>query len=362
MKTQVLRGKLEPLGLIKVLAYISNLKETGYLKLTRGDIEKKLIIKTGEIIFAQSNLPEDRLGDILLSQGKISSAQYDDASKLLMEKGFRHGRSLVEIKAITPKLLWETIEQQIKMIAYSVIPWEDGEFEFVRQHLKVQEKITLRLSIIDLVVDVVRHYDRRELFLKKNSDLQAIVSVVEVPSEEIHLDAHEKHVLNLVDGKTDLKTICDMADFGLEEGLRIIFLLNVLGIVEVSPQQQDPAIQNRLLMIGRYNEIYAYVHLYLSQQMGHVAHNLLRKYFYDVRLTQEEIFGNLELGRDGQLNAEKIMSNLAKAPIEDEFLDGTLQEALEEYLYSAILAIKRTLGTEQETIAVHHIETLQKKW
>jgi len=362
MKTQVLRGKLEPLGLIKVLAYISNLKETGYLKIRQGEVEKSLIIKKGEIIFAKSNLPMDRLGDMLLNEGRITHEQYRKASDLHQVKGFRHGRSLVEIKAITPKLLWETIEKQIQNIAYSVIPWEKGEFEFVRQNLNVKEKITLRLPILGIVMDVVRHYEQRELFLQKLPDRNAIPVVHEVPFESIKLHAHEQHILDLVDGKLNLGQICDLADFGMEEGLRTVFLLQVLGIIDITSKEKDPETVRRIKMIDSYNAVYAYIHQFLSQQMGHVAHNLLKKYFHDIQESQEAVLGLLTLNRDGTLSSDKICSNLEKAPVEEEFLDGTLQEALEEYLYAAILAIKRALGREQEAIAVQQIAKIQDQW
>jgi len=362
MKTQVLRGKLEPLGLVKVLAYICNFRETGYLKIRQKDVEKTLIIKSGQIIFAKSNLPMDRLGDMLLNEGKITQEQFGQASALLEEKGFRHGRSLVEIKAITPKLLWETIEKQIRNIAYSVTPWEEGEFEFVRQGLKVKEKITLRLPILGIVMDVVRHYDKRELFLHKFPDLEAIPEVNEIPSSDIELHAHEQHILDLIDGKIPLKELCELADFGMEEGLRTVFLLQVLGIIEIFSNNKDPDTVRRIHMIERYNQTFGYIHKFLSQQMGHVAHNLLKKYFHDIQESHDAVFGMLDLDNDGKLNSTKILSNLDKAPVEEDFLDGILQEALEEYLYSAILAIKRALGTELETIAVQHIEEIQSQW
>ena len=44
------------------------------------------------------------------------------------------------------------------------------------------------------------------------------------------------------------------------------------------------------------------------------------------------MYGMLDLSHDGKLNAAKILSNLEKAPVEEGFLDGILQEALEEYL------------------------------
>ncbi|PIE02287.1 MAG: hypothetical protein CSA81_07920 [Acidobacteria bacterium] len=362
MKTQVLRGKLEPLGLIKVLAYISSLQETGYLRVKQNDIEKTLIIKKGEIIFAKSNLPIDRLGDMLLHRGMITQEQYTQASQLIAEKGYRHGRSLVEIRAITPKLLWDAIEKQIRAIAYSVIPWEEGEFEFVRQQLKAKEKITLRLSILEIVMDVVRHYDSREVFLKKFPDLKSIPVVLEIPDRHIALEAHERHILDLIDDKTCLSDLCESSDFGLEEGLRTVFLLQILGIVELISKQKPPHVTKREQMVEHYNEIYAYIHRFLAQHMGHVAHTLLKKYYKDVQIAQEAVFGLVDVNDDGTLNAPKLVSNLEKAPIAPDFLDSALQEALEEYLYSGILALKRTLGTDQETIALKQIQEMQEKW
>ena len=106
---------------------------TGILSLVSGGARKALYLKDGRVVFASSNLPNDRLGEILIREGKITVEEYD-ASIRAISKGKRQGKVLVEMGALSPKDLWEGVQFQVQEIVYSIFQWDDGQFHFEESH------------------------------------------------------------------------------------------------------------------------------------------------------------------------------------------------------------------------------------
>ena len=356
MTTQVLRGKVEALALVDVLAYLGRNSESGQLNVTRDDVKKSIIINEGNIIFARSNQVEDRLGDILLAQGVISQEQYDEGSRLIYEKGYRHGRALIEIGAISPKVMWHTIRDQIHTIACSVIPWEHGQFEFFKQEIKKKESITLQLPILELVLDVVRNLDNRALFKTRFADMREVYAADPSNADvDVHLEAHEKHLLHFIDGERTVSQICEHSDYGEAESLRVLYLLRLLGRVMTADAPVEEVATHPL--VANFNRVFRYLYNYLSERVGTVGTNLLKKYFEDVRRTQPVIFNGVSILADGQLNPVQLQKNVAL--VEEGDLDLILDEAMNEYLNMGILAVKKVLGTEHEEAVIREIANIE---
>ena len=52
-------------------------KKTGTVIFSRETAIKKVYFQNGDVIFASSNLDDDRLGDLLLRSNKLTRAQFD---------------------------------------------------------------------------------------------------------------------------------------------------------------------------------------------------------------------------------------------------------------------------------------------
>jgi len=360
--TQVLRGRIEPLGLVEVLAYLGRTKATGALNVEQGDLKKAIIISEGMIVFARSNQVQDRLGDILLARGLITQAQYDQGTALIYEKGFRHGRALVEIGAISPKVLWDTIQEQVKSISSSVIPWDHGGFEFINKDLKRKEAITLKWSILDMVQDIIRNLDNAQMFRTRFPNMGAVLKVLpDTDSGNIRLEPYEEYILNFIDGETSISAICSQSDYGEAESLRVIYLLKSLGWAEQISDGEvvgEEEVEGIHPMIIQFNRIFSYIHAYISERVGPMGTNLLRKYYEDTRQAHHTVLVEVNILSDGRLNPVALQANLVRLNMGEDELLMILDEAMNEYLNVGILAVKKVLGTEHEGTVVKKIGEL----
>src|SRR5215212_7056833 len=153
-----LKGQLSELPVPEILQHLDQVRATGILTLVSGGARKALYLKDGRVVFASSNLPNDRLGEILLREGKITVDEYDGSIKAIT-KGKRQGKVLVEMGALSPKDLWEGVQFQVKEIVYTVFQWDEGQFHFEESSLPEKERITVDRDIQDLILAGLRRVD-----------------------------------------------------------------------------------------------------------------------------------------------------------------------------------------------------------
>ena len=86
---------------------------TGVLTLSHMGLGRRVIVQAGQLVFASSSDPDDRMGELLLRQGRITLRQYVDASQAITS-GRRLGAILVEQKVLTPDSDREQVMAEVR--------------------------------------------------------------------------------------------------------------------------------------------------------------------------------------------------------------------------------------------------------
>ncbi len=144
------RGSLKHFSLSQVLTYLNEQKKTGILTLRNQNVIKSIYLENGNAVFASSNQEDERLGEMLLKAGKITSDQYDNSVKLLKKSSGRQGAILVELGYIAAKDLYDEVMLQVKGIILTLFVWEDGVFSFKKDYPS-DEVITLDTDMESLI-------------------------------------------------------------------------------------------------------------------------------------------------------------------------------------------------------------------
>lgn len=148
-------GTLKENDLVDILESLLANKSTGTLNLQNQTQVKSIYLKNGAIIFASSNLQEDRLGEMLLKSKMISLEQYQVSVELIKNTGRRQGTVLVEEGFLNPKELFEGLKFQVKEIFASLFLWDEAEYTFLEGELSKQV-IPLQLDIEELISEAVQ--------------------------------------------------------------------------------------------------------------------------------------------------------------------------------------------------------------
>jgi hypothetical protein len=353
-----LKGQLSQLPIPEILNHLRLSRATGILTLVSGGARKAVYLRDGRVVFASSNLPNDRLGEILIREGKITVEEYEASIKAI-SRGKRQGRVLVEMGALSPKDLWEGVQFQIQEIVYSIFPWEEGHFHFEESSLPEKERISVDVDIRDLIIAGIRRVTATG---RVQARYPAGDLVLERPPEEVsrNLEPYENHVYGLVDGERSTYDICRESEIGDPETLKVLYALLVSGLLRVKGRKVRALDQDFVpeetpfSVLTSFNEMYGFVFRYMVREVGPIAENVLEKYLAGLRDGRKAVFGGVKLLKDGTLDPAVIERNL-NALAEDQ-RRPQLVDALNELLYAELLAVKRTLGAEHEANIVRALK------
>lgn len=243
-------GSLQDIRLPIILQTMWQEEKTGVLNLFRNDLNKSIYFKNGEIIFAVSLYPDDRLGEVLLKTGKIRYKEYERSVELLKKTGKRQGTILVEEGLIAPKDLFEGVILQVKEIILSLFTWINGEYKFKEGSLPSEEVITLNISTADLILEGIQRIREWNRLLKELPSQNAIIKTSgDLPrlSKEIELTPTLEELIQLADGERTLYQILIASNMNsLECAQFLYYLLTIQILIAVKPASPEaPSFQDK---------------------------------------------------------------------------------------------------------------------
>ncbi|HXV64756.1 MAG TPA: DUF4388 domain-containing protein [Vicinamibacteria bacterium] len=356
-----LRGRLSDVGLPSVMALLEEPARTGVLSLLNSGVRKSIYFLDGKIVFATSSSTQDRLGEILLRGGKISTENYLRLSQLI-RGGQRIGKALVESGLLQPRDLWWAIEQQIKEIVWSIFDWEDGYFQFEEDDLPRREKITFELAPGELVVQGIRRSKSSGAIRKHFISLDSVIARTEKPFP-VELEPQERHVVSLANGKRTIAEICQESEIGESETRKALHTLLAVATLRSLGPRQAPLektlddVADYRSVVELYNDMFRQLFRRMADEVGPIAEIILEKYLKDLKEHPGTLFERVRLRPDGSLEAGQIEQNLKR--ISEPQRRDQLIASLNELLYAELLAVKRTLGASHETELIQLFRKLQ---
>jgi hypothetical protein len=151
-----LQGILGETTVAELIREVYRSRSTGILHLTREGESKRIYFKKGNVVFANSDVNEDRLGEFLIRSGEIDRQTFDRASELMRKTGQRMGTSLIKLEVVKPDDLSALVRRQVQAIIYSVFDWDRGVYGFEILDRPVEEDIVVELSTAELILIGVR--------------------------------------------------------------------------------------------------------------------------------------------------------------------------------------------------------------
>ena len=207
---------------------------------------KKVFFKNGDILFALSSLPEDRLSDRLLRAGKITRPQFDALTELIEKTGKKQGTLLVQLGFITPQELVAGVKDQVKSLILDLFALRMGSYRFDEGPLPVDEIIPLQMSTGNITLEGVNGLDWQAM-RKSLPPPTTVIRPITDPSclfQDAHLSPDQRTVFSLVDGKRSVEEICGLSEVGDFNSLKAVYLLLALRMAEVGDIKSAKAMED----------------------------------------------------------------------------------------------------------------------
>lgn len=136
-------GVMERQTYVALLQGLSQQKFDGVVAVDLGTSIKRLFFRKGELIFAASNLMDDRLGEVLYREGLISLDQLTD-SAVQVNRSTKFGKVLIDSGIFSCTQLWDALRLQVMSVFQST---------FLQQYIYVQLDSGEQLAPMQVTLD-----------------------------------------------------------------------------------------------------------------------------------------------------------------------------------------------------------------
>lgn len=386
-------GRIETLGVADLFSLLNMTQKTGVLTVESGQTVKSTYFHNGEIVFARSNLMEDRIGSVLYRTGRITTEQLKLAEAAITPRK-RFGSILIEKGVLTTKTLWEAVKYQVEEIAYSMFALHEGEFLFYDGQELEEDLVGFQIGTQGVLMEGFQRLDEYQLIREKIPSGQTIFHLND-PLPDLEISEREKNLLSMIDGMSDVETLIRNSRMGEFNCMKALFRLLKMGFLipmevgEAVPHPSEQIIEleegvidedDKLYkIIGKYNRIFSFVVRNAAEAGGGEAFiNQCNSFFDDLPEKLEVLFKGVRIGEDGSLDPMTLHENAGKsgagssgggggggllkiAGLKDLFAETKLLDGCNELLNFLLFTAKNVLDPDAADRLTHQVRDLQKK-
>jgi hypothetical protein len=372
-------GSLAALAVPEVIQFVFTSIKTGVLLLAFGSEadraaapdrperlrRKSIYFREGQVVFASSSDPADRLGPVLVGAGIVSEEDLARSARLVAS-GRPLGQVLVDEGTLTSGQLYEGITRQVKEILLGAFLESAGTFAFLEGPTDEENAVKLPERTRDLLLEGMRRVDEAERLAAGLGGRDAVLARIADPARP--LAPAEARLLEAVQGARPLGEAALAAGLGILHALRAASALFADGILTAEPAPSAPAdasappdedtaievespapaepVDPAARATGpfeTYRRILHKVHAALAAAQPD-ARGRLNSYFERLTPKQRAIFEGVRVEEDGQLDVARVLVNVSGIGTwKGAAARARALEALEDLLAFALFEVKNVL-------------------
>lgn len=255
------RGKLSsvknspiPLCLRKILSE----KLSGVISVKDDSFEKKIYFKKGIVLFATTNIIQERLGEILFKSGKITRQEFWSIHKMIEKKNQKIGKLLVENGILTEKDVYQGMQLQIKSIVLSLFFLNSGEWDFEEKNPEIPEDSHFNLCLAKIIHEgAVRYLQNANLYINQHFSKSPIISILPGKVKNILpeklINFHSSLAVFSTTANEDIPKQLGLSEKEYWEKLLPLYLLGIVDFDTIEIDEEERA--NIEKVTGLYSKI-----------------------------------------------------------------------------------------------------------
>jgi hypothetical protein len=354
-----IRGDIGSSSVPELMRSLLGSGETGVLTFRNADVTKHIHIRNGKVVYAASSNPDERLGENLLLRGRITARQYVEASKMI-RPGRRLGGVLVELEALEPEELITAVEQHVKDLLVDLLGWTHGTYELVIKEIDAGDVITLNLSTENLILEGMR---RCRSWSQVSRGIGSIESVPFPTGNtellyKLELTEEEQEVLAHANGRSTVEQICQVSYLTNFETCRILWALQVLGVIRREHKGEAATVGEGLRnkereldlegIVEKFNQMFGRIYVFLKGRIGEEVDPFMDSALEQVSRQYGTLFGGVDLKQYGRADFEQMLANIADLPPEQR--KSLMVAALNELVFVIQLTVRTQRGAQEEAV------------
>jgi tetratricopeptide (TPR) repeat protein len=235
-----MKGRLSEGLLPSLLRELYVGRETGLLSLARLEERRGVRFRHGHLIGADTNVREERMGELMVRHGILSAADLKRATGFVLRDKKKLGTVLLELGILDHTGLEDAMGLHVREILSRVFDWKDGEYEFQPEPDVPfgPTDVVLKLSTAELILEAARSVQDPDIIRYCIGNLDRAVALSMDPLlrfQKLALTATDGYVLSRIDGTLSARELQLIIPLPPDETVKSLFGLLSTGVVELVP-------------------------------------------------------------------------------------------------------------------------------
>jgi hypothetical protein len=236
------RGALGPRTMMGLLHEVYGQRQTGRILVesTHG-LRKDVYLRDGSIVFLSSNIPSERLGNFLVTRGKITQEELLVALDAMKVDNNRLGETLIRLGLIEARDLGDELREHQLERLIELCCWREGSFAFYAGHAYQGTDLDMQLVIPELLMRAVREMPEEMLRSYLHDEMPRVPSWTAARKHHLPLTSQEEQAAAAIPRGGVLGALVEgAADDGARRTLlAVVQVLAAVGALEFLAAGQD---------------------------------------------------------------------------------------------------------------------------
>jgi hypothetical protein len=248
-----LKGNLRDFSFSQLLNLIKIAKKTGTLVINGPNHDAWISFEDGKLSYAHKDSTDGSLAGILYRNEKISKKQYQIIKKQAGNIGDKElGLMLINANYLSQQEILTSLKYEFVETTNNIFTWGEGLFQFRNNRLPDPDKISLRISLENIIIEGSRRLKELERLQDEIPSLDMALKFTDNPGTNIrnvNLSAKEWRVVSYINPKNTMRQIANKTKMNELEFRRIVYSLLQAGLVQIirpegekPPQPQAPSL------------------------------------------------------------------------------------------------------------------------
>ncbi len=243
-----LKGNLRDFTITQLLNLINLARKTGTLIIESPGDMAFVSFREGKLAYSQLGKTENGLATILYRAKKFSPAQHKLIKARTAKMSDKElGLLLINANYISQNDILASLENEFVGNLQRLFTWVEGLFRFENGILPPDGKITLRISLENIIIEGARQLQEWEHLQDEIPSLDIALKFADRPGtniKNVNLSVEEWRVVSYINPKNTVQQIANTAKMNDLEIRRIVYALLQAGLIElIRPVAVKPPIR-----------------------------------------------------------------------------------------------------------------------
>ena len=232
-----LKGNLRDFSITQLLNLVNVARKTGTLIVEHSLDQIYISFQEGKLSYARDGTDTGSLTMVLYRAKKLSAAQVraiNERAGAMSDKEL--GLRLINSNYLSQQEILSSLQSYYLNMINRLFTWGDGLFRFENDLLPPKDKITVRISLENLIIEGTRRMREWEQLQDEIPSLDMALKFSERPGinlRNLNLSADEWKVISFINPKNTIHQIAKATNKNELEIRRIIFSFIQAGLVEL---------------------------------------------------------------------------------------------------------------------------------